>query len=431
MPSFNEHDPDLSDLSAMTDTDTPVGMIDSFAYMPPRRRFYRKKRFWLTLLLILAAGTAFYGHKQGWLFADAQNEASATHKPITVTRSNIEDNVTSQGKLEPKEYVDVGAQVSGQLKKIYVELGDTVKQGDLIAEIDPEILQTRVKGDEARLKTLQAQLAEQQAQITFAQQQYDRNARLIKQDAVSKEVLQNSEAELKSAQARAQSLRAQIEEANSTLHGDQVNLKFTKIYAPMSGTVVVQSAREGQTLNAVQSAPVIVQLAKLTTMTVRAQVAEADVTRIKPEMDVYFTILGDMERRWHGKVRQILPSPEVINEVVLYNVLVDVDNADGRLMTGMTTQMFFVLGEAKNVLTIPVTALGKPVPEQNTEAGDAYMVRVPNGKGSTDKVVHIGMMNRSIAEIRDGLSENDKILPAVDDSTEKSKTGGPRMGPRL
>ncbi len=408
---------------------------DQNNYVPRRQTLLRRKMLWVVIVLLLA-GSGAYGWTHGWFGGATTKKAAhdAQANLLTVTRDMIEDVVTSQGKLEPKEYVDVGAQVSGQLKKIYVELGDIVKQGDLIAEIDPEILQTRVRGDEAQLKTLQAQLAEQQAQIVFAQQQYDRNATLIKQDAVSKEVLQSSQADLKAAQARADSLRAQIEQAEATLHGTQVNLKFTKIYAPMAGTVVVQSAREGQTLNAVQSAPVIVQLAKLSTMTARAQVAEADVTNIKPEMDVYFTILGNMQRKWHGIVRQILPTPEVLNEVVLYNVLVDVDNADNALMSGMTTQMFFVLGTATDVLTLPVGALGKPVPEQDNDQGRAYMVRVPNGKTAMEKIVHVGLMNRAIAEIRDGLSENDKVLPTIDASAaaDKSKAAGaPRMGPRI
>jgi macrolide-specific efflux system membrane fusion protein len=395
----------------------------------PRKR--RKGWLWLTFVLILIGGGIW-----GWNnYHNSKTKAAAAvaaNEMTSVQTGAVEQVVTSQGKLEPKEYVDVGAQVSGQLKKINVELGDKVKKGDLIAEIDPQILQTRVQADEARLKTLQAQLAEQQAQITFAEQQFDRNTQLIAKDAVSREVLQNSEATLKAARARAASFNAQIEEANSTLEGDRVNLRFTKIYAPMDGTVVVQSAREGQTLNANQTAPLIVQLANLNVMTVRAQVAEADVTSIKPNMDVYFTTLGDLQRRWHGTVRQILPSPEIINEVVLYNVLVDVDNKDGILMTGMTTQMFFVMGEVKDVPTIPVAALGKPVPDQDSDKGKAYLVRVPTGKNQTaEKTIHVGLMNRTLAEVRDGLNVGDNVMLIIEDEAGSAQQGGPRFGPRL
>jgi macrolide-specific efflux system membrane fusion protein len=404
---------------------------DDFSSSLPRRsRAKSRKSLWLTLIVItlIAAGLFWrYGTER------KTNGASKTIQTATVEIGTLEELVTSQGKLEPKEYVDVGAQVSGQLEKLYVELGDMVKQGDLIAEIDPQILETRVKANQARLKTLQAQLAEQQAQITFAQQQYERNKTLIEKDAVSRESVQNSEANLKVARARAASLNAQIEEAQSTLEGDQVNLKFTKIYAPMDGTVVVQSAREGQTLNAVQIAPVIVQLANLNVMTVRAQVAEADVNNIKPGMDVYFTTLGDLKRKWHGKVRQLLPSPEIINEVVLYNVLVDVNNEDGELMTGMTTQMFFVLGEAKDVPVIPLAALGKAVPDQDNDTGKAYMVSVLNNKHVSEKTIYVGMMNRTLAEIRSGLSVGDVVVLSAPQSATGSSTssGSRRMPARL
>ena len=276
------------------------------------------------LIAIALAGYAWYTtrHRQ----VEAADAADIEF--VAVTTGRIEETVTAQGKIETKEYVDVGAQVSGQLKKIHVEIGDTVKAGDLLAEIDPRVYESRVEADRAQLKTLAAQLAEQQAQITLARQVLERNRRLIKSNAVSQEVLEDSEAALKVALARAASLKAQIEQAQSTLKGDETNLSYTKIYAPIDGTVVSQSAREGQTLNASQQAPVIVQLANLNAMTVRAQVAEADVMRLRVGMPVYFTTLGSLDRRWQGTVRQILPSPEIINEVVLYNALVDVDNRD-------------------------------------------------------------------------------------------------------
>lgn len=278
------------------------------------------KKFIIIFLLAatLAGGAYFYFNKN----AD-QSENLPSFVPVS--RGSIEQVVTSQGKLEPKEFVDVGAQVSGQLTKIHVELGDSIQQGAIIAEIDDSIYLSRVQGDEARLKTLRAQLAEQQAQITYAKNQYDRNDRLLKAQAVSKQVLEDAQTNFKVAEARAASIKAQIEEAESTLAANKANLNFTKIYAPISGTVVVQTSREGQTLNANQTAPVIVQLANLDTMTVRAQVAEADVMNLEPGMEVYFTTLGNQVRKWYGVTRQILPSPEIINEVVLYNVLVDVD----------------------------------------------------------------------------------------------------------
>ncbi len=337
--------------------------------VPDKKSAKKGLRLILFLLLALAAsGGAWLVYCQ---MPGAGSSAAAGYATAVVKNGDIEDTVTAQGKLEPKEYVDVGAQVSGQLKKIHVEIGDVVKEGDLIAEIDPQIYESRVQADEARLKTLGSQHDEQQAQVMQAQQKFERNRTLIKAKAVSEEIAQDSETALKIAQAQLAALQAQIEEAQSTLEGDKANLGYTRIYAPMSGTVVQRTAREGQTLNASQSAPTLVQLADLDTMTVRAQVAEADIMRLKPDTPIYFTTLGSKERRWEGKVRQILPSPETVNDVVLYNVLVDVDNKDRQLMTGMSTQMFFVLGQAKSVPVIPVAALGKRLPQQDNDLGAA------------------------------------------------------------
>ncbi len=344
---------------------------------------------------------------------------------------NFEETVTAQGKLEPKEYVDVGAQVSGQLKKIHVEIGDVVKKGDLLAEIDPKVYEARVQADEASLKSLKAQLAEQQAQVVLATQQNARNEKLIASDAISREELETSQGALTVARARVQSLKAQIEQAESTLEGDKANLSYTKIYAPMDGTVSAQTSREGQTLNANQAAPVILQLANLDTMTIRAQVAEADVMRLKPDMDVYFTTLGSLEKKWQAKIRQILPTPEIINEVVLYNALIDVDNQERQLMNGMSTQIFFVIGKADNVLTIPASALGKRQPEKDTDNAQAYVVKVRQGKTQVDKTVLIGLMNRNAAEVKSGLGQNDEVILPPAAAAVTRATGGFRGGPRL
>ncbi|MGE3774421.1 MAG: efflux RND transporter periplasmic adaptor subunit [Gammaproteobacteria bacterium] len=386
----------------------------------------RSRRFagWILLLLMLGGGAAWYRMQAADKAAQPGLGTAAT-----ITRGTVEDVVTAQGKLETREYVDVGAQVSGQLKRVHVEIGDVVKKGDLLAEIDPRVYEARVQADEARLRTLRAQLAEQEAQIRFARRVYERNRRLIAEQAVSQEALEDSETSWKTAEARAASLKAQIEEAQSTLDGDRTNLTFTKIYAPIDGTVVLQSAQEGQTLNAVQSAPVIVQLADLDRMTVRAQVAEADVMRITPGQAAYFTTLGAMDERWQGTVRQVLPSPEVINEVVLYNALIDVDNSDRRLMTGMSVQVFFVLGRAEDVPLVPLAALRERVADADTAAGEAHRVQLKTPAGVESRVIHIGIRNRRVAAVLDGLDAGDRVLlPAAAGS---AATPTMRMPPRL
>jgi macrolide-specific efflux system membrane fusion protein len=175
----------------------------------------------------------------------------------------------------------------------------------------------------------------------------------------------------------------------------------------------------------------VVQLANLDVMTVRAQVAEADVMRLKPGMEVYFTTLGSQGRRWQGEVRQILPSPEVINDVVLYNVLVDVDNKDRQLMTGMSTQMFFVLGRAEKVPLLPVAALGKRVAAEDNDKGQAYEVRKVDAAGKTrTAIVHIGLMSRTMAEVRGGLAVGDKVAAAAALLPANSNNAGGGRGMR-
>jgi macrolide-specific efflux system membrane fusion protein len=373
----------------------------------------------------------------GWYFVKQPKNTDQDHvDSVEVTLGDLEENVTAQGKLEPKEYVDVGAQVTGLLQKIYVKIGDNVQTGQLLAQIDPRIYAARVAAGEANIKNLQAQLTGQQAQVVFAQQQYDRNRELLQSKGISVQDFQNSEFTLKNAKATAESLQAQIEQVQSTLNGDKTNLGFTKIFASMDGTMVDQKAREGQTLNANQTTPTILQLAKLDTMTVRAQVAEADVMRLRSDMPVYFTTLGSGERRWQGTVRQILPTPEVINNVVLYNVLVDVDNRDRQLMTGMSTQMFFVLGKAEQVPLLPVNALGPRQRNQDQGNGHAYQVKVLTEQGARDKIVQIGLRTRRFAQVLDGLAVGDRVQIAAgkeDKSKNRKKDQGyPGAGvPRL
>jgi macrolide-specific efflux system membrane fusion protein len=386
----------------------------------------RVRLAFLTVCALLAAIAVWM------LVARAETESESNNtKIVEVVAGDIEEIVTAQGKLEPKNYVDVGAQVSGQLRRVGVAIGDNVKSGDLIAEIDPQIYEARLAANQARLKTLEAQRVEQLVMVDQARQTRERNEKLQKSGAVSKQVLEDADTALKIATAKLSAVEAQIEESHSTIAGDKANLNYTRIFAPMSGTVVLQGVREGQTLNASQSAPTIVQLADLDTMTVRAQVAEADIMRIKPGMLVYFKTLGSRERRWRGKVRQILPSPEVINDVVLYSVLVDVENSDRELMTGMSTQMFFVVGRARSVPVLPTAALARRMPRRDTDKGEAYQVQVVDGQGSADRIVYVGLMDRTQAEIRDGLTIGDRIVVPQAPASQESRRSGSRRMPRL
>jgi membrane fusion protein, macrolide-specific efflux system len=356
----------------------------------------------LAILAITVAGCWYW-------YKNSRQDPQDTFRPITVTRGNIEEVVTAQGKVEAKQYVDVGTQVSGQLKKILVDIGDTVKQGQLLAEIDPRVFQAQVDAGKARLNSLRAQLKQQQAQAVLAEQNLKRNQNLVAINAVSQQALQETVSQEAVARAQVDSITAQIQETEFNLNASEANLGFTKIYAPMAGTVTTLPTKEGQTLNANQTAPTVMQIANLDTMTVRAQVAEADVSRIKENMPAYFTTLGNSERRWTGKVRQVLPTPQIVNDVVLYDVLIDANNEGRQLMTGMTTQVFFVLGEADNALVVPAEVLTRRAQKDDNDKGKAYRVSVVTETGLQPRVIHVGLQTRTQAEVTAGLKEGDQI----------------------
>lgn len=382
----------------------------------------RRRLLWpaAALLVLLATGAATANLYLG-------RSAGSDFRTVLVSNGDIERTVTALGSLQPKNYVDVGTQVSGQLKKVHVAIGDRVEKGQLIAEIDPAVYRTKVQSSQANLDKLQAQLALRQAEATLARQRLERNRRLLQAEAMSQDTVEENEAALKVAEAQVKSLRAEIKAAESVLEGDTTNLGYTRIYAPITGTVVAESAVEGQTVNASQSAPVIVQIADLETMTVWAQVAEADIVKVRPGMPAYFTTLGMPERRWRGQVRQVLPTPETVNDVVLYNVLIDVDNQEQLLMSKMTVQVFFLLGEVRDVPIAPLSAL------QATGRSDVYQARVLTPQGPQQRTVQVGLTNRTSAEVLSGLAVGDQLIVGQPSRAAAGGRQGPRsgMGPRL
>ncbi|NWA42078.1 efflux RND transporter periplasmic adaptor subunit [Pseudomonas reactans] len=342
---------------------------------------------------------------------------------VTVTRGSIENSVTALGTLQPRRYVDVGAQASGQIRKIHVEAGDQVQEGQLLVEIDPSTQKAKLDASRYAIENLKAQLQEQKAQHELARQKYQRQQRLAAGNATREEDVQTAKAELSATQARVDMFQAQIQQAQASLRSDEAELGYTRIYAPMTGTVVAVDARVGQTLNAQQQTPLILRIAKLSPMTVWAEVSEADIGHVKPGMTAYFTTLSGGNRRWTSTVRQILPiPPKPLNEtqgsgspnstsksgsgrVVLYTVLLDVDNSDNALMAEMTTQVFFVASQVKDALTAPVAALsGTATPNQQ-------IAQVVGKNGRIEqRQVQVGISDRLRVQVLDGLSEGDHLL---------------------
>lgn len=367
------------------------------------------------------------------LLIDARPGATSgepRYETAAVRRATIEESVSALGRLQPRDYVDVGAQASGQLLHLHVREGDVVAQGQLLAEIDPTLQEAQVEAGEAEIARLKAQLIDLEARARFANDRAQRQARLARNQFTSTE--ENDRAAMESAAATAQleMTRAQIRQVAATLRSNEAQLRYTKIYAPMAGTVVSVEARQGQTLVATYQTPQLLRIADLSVMTVWTQVAEADVPRLKAGMPVWFSTLGHPDQRWDSAVRQILPGPAqaassggtppaagnaIGNGVVLYTALFDVPNPDGELRPQMSAQTFFVTARAENALIVPVAALE---PLEGTR--DRYTVRVIGPAGIVGRTVRIGVRTRFEAEVLEGLAEGERVITGERAQEERS-----------
>jgi macrolide-specific efflux system membrane fusion protein len=308
------------------------------------------------------------------------------------------------GILQPINYVDVGAQTSGKLKSLKVKRGDRVVADQLLAEIDPVLADTALTAANATLENMTSQRALKQAQLALTKVLRDRNEELYTDTVISKNDRDVTRTNFDVASADVAALSAQMKQASAAVDTAKANLGYTKITAPMAGEVVSISMLEGQTLNANQQAPNILRIADLSTMTVSAQVSEADIVRVKVGQDVYFTVLGQ-PRRWNGKIRQILPSPEIINNVVFYDALFDIPNPERELNIQMTAQVFIVLAQAKGALLIPAAAIG------NAAEGTATNVQVLKADGAVERrAIKIGIKSEISAEVTEGLKEKEQVV---------------------
>lgn len=388
----------------------------------------KRKIWWLIAGLLLVGGIALFGR-----FTRAKTTA-LNIATATVAIADIEDTVLATGKLEPKELVSVGAQVSGQLKSLNVKLGQTVKAGQLIAEIDAQPQQNAVQNAELAIANVRAQRAARVATQRQAQLLFDRQSKMLESGGVSRADYDAAQAALDSANADIAAYDAQIKQATTQLDAARVNLGYTKIVAPMDGVVVAIVTKQGQTLNANQSAPTIIMLAKLDVMTVKAQVSEADVVKVKPGQPVYFTTLGTPDRRYYATIRQIEPAPESIANstqtatsgsttsasAIYYNALFDVPNTDNSLYTSMTTQVYVVISSVKNALTIPLSALG------DRESDGRYTVQVLGADNkTTSRKVRIGINTKAMVQILEGLRASEKVVVGEAQRETSSADNGP------
>ncbi|RCL00525.1 MAG: Efflux transporter MFP subunit [Candidatus Tokpelaia sp. JSC085] len=364
-----------------------------------------------------------------WVYSSFFSAKQEKYITATVKRGHLEESVLATGIVKPLRLVAVGARTTGRIISLKVVPGVQVKQGDLLAEIDPTTQQNDLKNKEAALAVGYANLDEQEAMLVAAQQNLARQRAMIKSHAVARADIENAEADVKVRLAQVKALKAQIIQSQIDVEIAQVNLGYTRITAPFDGTVLATVVQEGQNVNAVQSAPTIIILGDLSIMTVQAEISEVDIVKVKLGQDLYFTVLGNPNRRYEAKLATIEPAPSSIrNDIsfnssgciassatsaIYYNGTFYVDNADGALHTYMTAEVHIILEQAQNALLLPVDALiTKP------GSDGFYMVRVLQNNGKiVKKKVKIGINNKVVAEVLSGLDESDTVITGYSSAT--------------
>ncbi|TCW79752.1 macrolide transporter subunit MacA [Burkholderia sp. SRS-46] len=378
----------------------------------------QNRRRWRIALASLAAVALVAGLALHFLAPDKRPE----YLTAPVTRGDLENTVLATGALQAFRQVDVGAQVSGQLKTLKVKLGDKVAKGQWLAEIDPVISRNALRQARTSEENLLAQQRATAAQLKQTELAFRRQQAMLPDDATSREAFETARAALDVQRANLASLDAQIRAARIQIETAEANLGYTRIVAPIDGQVVAIVTQEGQTVIAQQQAPVILKLADLDTMTVKAQVSEADVIRVQAEQTAYFTILGDPDKRYYGKLRAIEPAPQNFlesqsslggmssgstksNTAVFYNALFEVPNPGHRLRISMTAQVNILLGNARNALSIPAAALG------TKDKDGRYAVRVLRADGTLDtRAVRTGINTNVKVEVLAGLKEGERVV---------------------
>ncbi|HEY5716307.1 MAG TPA: efflux RND transporter periplasmic adaptor subunit [Psychromonas sp.] len=384
------------------------------------KKMTRNKLLISAIAIALLAGGGFYFRNKG--------EPAPSYATEEVARGDIENSVLANGMLQASKLVSVGSQVSGQIIKLPVTLGQQVKQGDLIAQIDSLTQQNSLQVAEASLSSIKAEYRAKQAKIRQAQQAFNRQKAMLADNASSKADYETAQADLAVYQAELEQLKAQQEQQQLSVASAQLDLAYTTIKAPMDGVIVYSAVEVGQTVNANQTTPTLVELADLHKMMVKAQISEADVINVKPGQAVYFTILGQPEHRYHAVLRAIEPGPTLMDgddsdmtssdaDAIYYNGLFDVDNPDRILRIGMTAQVSIVLNQAKDVLLVPAQVLQK-----NPGQSPSYQVPVLVNGEIEYRAVSVGISNKISAEITQGLQQGEQVVLGAPSANTFSST---------
>ncbi|KAA6224692.1 efflux RND transporter periplasmic adaptor subunit [Campylobacter sp. LR264d] len=381
----------------------------------------KKKILFILLACILIIVIYFLFFKK-----DAQGEI----KVQELGKSNIEEVIQAVGEVYAKEQVDVGAQVSGQIIKLYVDIGDKVKQGDLIAQIDKDKQQNELDITKAQLESAKANLESKKVAFEIATKQYEREKKLFVAKATSLEsleTLKNSYYELK---ANVAELNAQVVQYEITLKNAQKDLGYTTITAPIDGVIINVAVDEGQTVNASQNTPTIVRIANLDIMEVKMEIAEADVGKIKIGDVVNFSLLSDPDTKYEANIASIDPANTEVSDstsstssssssssssstAIYYYANFFVQNNDNFLRIGMSLENEIVVNSVKDILAVPTYLI-------KNDRGGYYVDILENGV-RTKKYVTLGAKDSLNTQILEGLNEGDKLIMSLDVSVSKPR----------
>lgn len=353
----------------------------------------------------------------GFLLWQALNRTEVPLVTEEVSRGDIEKTVLATGILKPSVQVNVGAQVNGQLKKLYVRAGDKVTKGQLLAEIDPTLQQSEMRKSEAELDSAVAQ--KQASLFTLKQYQLElkRQRKMDSEGSGIRSTLEQAQAKVDTQVAQVKVNEAQIVQAQMSLETAKANLGYTRILAPVDGQVLGIVTKEGQTVVSSQTAPTILVLANVDTMTVQTRISETDILKVHAGQPLWFYVVADPKHRYESVMGTLQDAPnDALQDdtasttssqqpsAVYYNGVFSVPNHDHVLRTSMTAQVFIVTEQARNVLRLPVVALGEP------QGKDQYQVQVVNGKNVEQRLIRVGINDRQFAEVKEGLKEGERVV---------------------
>lgn len=374
-----------------------------------------KKNVFLFALVALAA---LFGCK-AWF-----KDEPVSYITEPVIRKNIEKTVNATGEVKAIELVTVGAQTSGKIEYLPVKVGQRIQKGDLIAQIDSTTQENDVNSTKAKLTSLKAQLNAAEISAKIADKQFVRERQLLKKNAASQEDFENAKDAFEAAKAKVTELKASIAETALALNTAETNLGYTKITAPLDGVVVSVPVKTGQTVNAAMNTPTIVQIADLSQMEILIEISEGDIGKVQTGAKVTYTVLSAPETVYETTLKSIDPGltlltngeyTEVVgsDEAIYYYGRLVVDNPDGALRIGMTTQNVIYVAQADNVLTVPVLAVKK-------DGAQSY-VNVLTPTGIQRHAVITGLSDGVDIEIKSGVSDHDTVVIAQMSESEVTK----------